>query len=107
MIDPSLYKIRLTPLALRRLTDISDVHDRTLVGDRLHRLKKEPETQGKPLIGKLFGYRSVRTDNHCHRIIYRLEHQTIVVVMVEREQHNGRARTGIHAMLAHAIIKCC
>jgi mRNA interferase RelE/StbE len=93
MTDPSLYKIRLTPLALRRLTDISDVHDRTLVGDRLHRLKKEPDTQGQPLIGKLFGYRSARTANHRHRIVYRLEHQIVVVLMVEREQHNGHART--------------
>ncbi|MGJ3250025.1 MAG: type II toxin-antitoxin system RelE family toxin [Elainellaceae cyanobacterium] len=95
MTDSSRYTIRVTPLALQRLARITDPCDRDAIGDRIRHLNHEPETQGHPLIGKLFGYRSVKAANHCYRIVYRLEHRAVVVLMVEREHHNGAARTPI------------
>lgn len=49
---------------------------------RLEKLKYEPDKQGKALSEELSGYRSVRAVGQRYRIIYRIEEEQVVVVVV-------------------------
>ncbi len=75
-----LYQIRLTPTAKAMLAGIKDRRVREKIGDRIDGLAREPEKQGKPLIGELAGYRSVRAVGERYRIVYRV-HRTEVEVL--------------------------
>ncbi len=67
------YRVSITPTALKTLTAISDRRIREKVSDVIDRLSCEPEKQGKPLLGELAGYRSIRAAGQRYRIIYRIE----------------------------------
>jgi mRNA interferase RelE/StbE len=49
---------------------------------RIEKLKDEPDKQGKALSEELSGYRSIRAVGQRYRIIYRLEQNQVVVVIV-------------------------
>jgi mRNA interferase RelE/StbE len=46
--------------------------------------------RGKPLVGELAGFRSVRAVGQRYRIVYRVEHQEVTVLVVAA----GRRRSG-------------
>ncbi|MEH2253636.1 type II toxin-antitoxin system RelE family toxin [Nostoc sp.] len=76
------YEIELTPLALEMLTSVKDQRHQKFLSDRIDKLKIDPEKQGKPLVDKLKGYRSVRAVGQRYRIIYKVELEKIVVLVV-------------------------
>jgi len=45
-------------------------------------LEQDPEKKGKPLIGELSGFRSLRVAGQRYRIIYRIEKEKIMVSIV-------------------------
>ena len=73
---------------------LSRIMDRRLqeaIRDRIDGLAHDPEKQGKPLLGELKGYRSLRAAGQRYRIIYRIHQEQIQVVVVatgiRREGH--------------------
>lgn len=76
-----MYRIVIQPTAFKLLREISDRRIRQKISDRIDKLKESPEMQGKPLIGELDGYYSVRAVGQRYRIIYTIE-QTQVTVMI-------------------------
>ncbi len=76
-----MYRIVIQPTAFKLLKEISDRRIRQKISDRIDKLKESPEMQGKPLVGELDGYYSVRAVGQRYRIIYAIE-QTQVTVMV-------------------------
>lgn len=52
----SEYTIQFTSLALEMLGAIKDQRERKILGDRIDKLKTEPEKQGKALVDTLAGY---------------------------------------------------
>jgi mRNA interferase RelE/StbE len=64
------------------LQDIADRRIREKIRDTIDRLAEEPEKQGKPLIGELSGYRTLRAAGQRFRIIFRIENRTVVVMVV-------------------------
>jgi mRNA interferase RelE/StbE len=76
------YEIELTPLALEMLTDVKDKRQQQALGKRIDKLKTDPEKQGKPLVDKLKGYRSLRAVGQRYRIIYKVELDKVVVLVV-------------------------
>ncbi len=76
------WQISLTPTAMKLLTEISDRRIREKIGAVIDRLTEEPEKQGKPLLGELSGYRSLRAVGQRYRIIYTLKENEILVVIV-------------------------
>lgn len=56
------YQIELLPLALQLLAEVKDQREQESLRQRIEKLKSDPEKQGKPLVDKLQGYRSVRAD---------------------------------------------
>ncbi|GFE71272.1 type II toxin-antitoxin system RelE/ParE family toxin [Chroococcus sp. FPU101] len=76
------YTIELTPLAIQLLTKIKDQREQKTLVKRVEQLKQEPEKQGKALIVQLMGYRSVRAVGQRYRIVYRVDQEKIVVIVV-------------------------
>lgn len=76
------YGIEVTPAALEMLKGMKD---RRIVGQivqRIDRLRDDPEKQGKPLLGELSGYRSVRAAGQRYRVIYRIQDTSVIVIIV-------------------------
>jgi mRNA interferase RelE/StbE len=84
------FAIAWTETALQLVTAISDRRVRRLIAQRADQLANSPEQQGKPLIGELAGFRSVRALGQRYRIVYRIERQEVVVLIVAV----GRRRSG-------------
>ncbi len=76
-----MYKIRLTERAAQMLRSIG-VHSRAQILSKIEQLKDEPELLGKPLLGPLKEFRSIRAAGQRYRIIYKIEHQEVVVIVV-------------------------
>jgi mRNA interferase RelE/StbE len=76
------YAIELTPVALEMLAGVKDKRQQQALSDRIDKLKTDPEKQGKPLVDKLKGYRSVRAVGQRYRIIYKVELEKVVVLVV-------------------------
>ena len=75
------FAIRWTETALKLVEAIPDRRIRRIISHRADELAKAPEQQGKPLIGELAGFRSVRAVGQRYRIVYRVERREIVVIV--------------------------
>lgn len=76
------YSITLTDLAKEMLKEISDKRIRANIGKRIDKLATDPILLGKPLKGKLAGYRSTRAAAQRYRIIYEVREEQKAVVVV-------------------------
>jgi mRNA interferase RelE/StbE len=76
------WHVRLTLPALRQLAAIKDTRSRESISRRINALEQDPDEQGKPMTGELLGYRSIRAVGQRYRILYRLEAEQVVVVVV-------------------------
>jgi mRNA interferase RelE/StbE len=76
------WMIRLTLPARKQLAAISDKHIRVSISKRINGLENDPEKQGKPLTDELAGYRSIRSVGQRYRIIYKIEAERVMVVVV-------------------------
>lgn len=76
------YRIEITPAALDMLKGIKDRRITRQIAERIDRLQDGPEKQGKPLLGELSGYRSVRAAGQRFRVIFKIEDKTIIVVVI-------------------------
>jgi mRNA interferase RelE/StbE len=57
-----------------------DIQD--TIRKRIRELMTDPEKQGKPLLGPLRGFRSVRAYYQRYRILYRVDRDAVVVMVV-------------------------
>jgi len=67
---------------LEMLTNIKDKRHQKALISRIDKLKIEPEKQGKPLTGQLINYRSLRAVGQRYRIVYQVENDKVVVLVV-------------------------
>ena len=58
---------------MEQLRAIPDRRVQKTIAASIDRLTKEPEKQGKPLLGELLGYRSLRAVGQRYRILYRVD----------------------------------
>jgi mRNA interferase RelE/StbE len=86
------------------LDKISDLRVRRKVRDAIDALASEPELRGKPLVGDLKGYRSVRAVGQRYRIIYRVERLTVTVAVVATGIRKEGSREDIYT-LARRLVK--
>ncbi|OGA59446.1 MAG: plasmid stabilization protein [Betaproteobacteria bacterium RIFCSPLOWO2_12_FULL_65_14] len=64
------------------LAEITDRRIRGKVAESIDALKENPGQIGKPLVGDLAAYRSLRAAGQRYRIIYRIEKLRVVVFVV-------------------------
>ena len=77
----SVHTIKWTETALKHVEAIPDQRLRRLISQRVDQLAESPEQQGKPLVGELAGFRSVRAVGQRYRIVYRVERREVVVIV--------------------------
>jgi mRNA interferase RelE/StbE len=76
------WAVGLAKQARKQLAEIADSRIRKHISKRIDRLEYEPEKQGKPLKDELAGFRSVRAVGQRYRIIYRIEEERVLVLVV-------------------------
>lgn len=76
------YQVVLTPVAWQALRAIADRRIQDQIRTRISSLAQAPEQQGKPLRAELWGFRSLRAAGQRYRIIYRVERQRVLVMVV-------------------------
>jgi len=92
------WSVVLTPTAQSMLAGISDRRIRRLISDRIDGLAEEPEKQGAPLVGELTGYRSIGAAGQRYHVIYRLEDEEVIVVIVAVGIRKEGSRTDIYEL---------
>ena len=90
------WRISITPTAMCMLTGISDRRIREKIVAVIDRLVEEPEKQGKSMLGELAGFRSIRAVGQRYRIIYTLNGDEIVVMVVAVGIRRDKARDDIY-----------
>jgi mRNA interferase RelE/StbE len=76
------WTVSLTQCAQKQLAAIKDRRVQEGLISSLKRLEYEPELQGKPLIDELARYRSIRAVGQRYRIIYKVEDEQVMVLVV-------------------------
>ena len=76
------YRIEITSTAFGTLAAIQDRRVQGKIRERIDDLKHDPEKQGKFLGGELAGIRSVRAVGQRYRILYRIEHSKVLVLIL-------------------------
>jgi mRNA interferase RelE/StbE len=76
------YDIEFTSLAIKLLKKVKDQREQKILCQKIENLKIEPEKQGKALIGQFKGYRSIRAVGQRYRIVYRVDQNRIIVIIV-------------------------
>jgi len=75
------WHIKLTLPALKQLAAIK-TRVRESISRRIDALANDPNLQGKALSDELMGYRSIRAVAQRYRILYKLEKEQVIVVVV-------------------------
>ena len=86
------------PPAMELLRAIPDRRVQKAIAAGIDRLTKEPEKQGKPLLGELSGYRSLRAVGQRYRIIYQVDRGQILVTVVAVGIRKEGERRDIYAL---------
>jgi len=74
--------VEMSKPALKQLADIKESRVREQLFKRIEGLANDPGRQGKALKDDLAGLRSVRAVGQRYRIIYQIEAERVVVVVV-------------------------
>lgn len=76
------WKIKLTRPALKQYAEIKDTRIKEQISKRIQSLEYEPEHKGKLLSDELAGYYSIRAVGQRYRILYKLEAEQVIIVVV-------------------------
>jgi mRNA interferase RelE/StbE len=97
------WQVELTKFALKQLQDIKDNRVRYNLFERIEELAKDPENQGKPLRNELSGLRSVRAIGQRYRIIFRVERERVIVIVVALGIRKEGDRSDIYQIAARLM----
>ena len=102
------YTVRWTQTAVDLLEAVSDKRLRKALFDRAGQLKQTPAQQGKPLLGEFTGFRSIKVQARRYRIVYHVEDDEVVVVVVAVGLRKEGDRRDVYALakklLKHGLI---
>jgi mRNA interferase RelE/StbE len=98
------WRIEITDAAFRMLEGIKDRRVQKSIRDRIDNLEVDPDKQGKAMIGELNGFRSLRAVGQRFRIIYRVEKEKVVVLVVAAGLRKDGDRGDIYA-LAQKLVR--
>jgi mRNA interferase RelE/StbE len=94
------WKVEIAKNALKQLQSITDKRVRNNLFERIEELSNDPEKQGKQLRDELSGLRCVRAIGQRYRIIFRVEHERVVVVVVALGLRKQGDRSDIYQIAA-------
>ena len=93
------FGIEWTETAVEMLGEITDRRIRNEILDRVEKLSDDPEKQGKPLIGPLKGFRSIRVSAQRYRVVYRVERGRLVVHVLGTGIRKDGSKEDIYARM--------
>lgn len=93
-----ICRIFITPTALKMLGEIRDLRIRARIRNIIDGLATDPDKQGKPLLGELAGYRSIRAVGQRYRIIYRIEREKVTVLVVALGIREAGSKVDIYSL---------
>jgi mRNA interferase RelE/StbE len=93
------YRLELTPLAVEMLAAVKDRREQEKLVERIERLKITPEKQGKALVDALAGFRSVRAVGQRYRIVYKVERERVLVLVVGIGRRKEGDKKDIYTLL--------
>lgn len=97
------YEIQFSPLALEMLAEVQDERELGKLRDRINQLKLEPDKQGKVLTDNLAGLRSIRAVGQRYRIVYEIEKETIVVLVIGVGRRKDGDKRDIYRLLGKLL----
>lgn len=92
------WQVFLTPTANALLESIRDRRIRESIRERIDALREDPDKQGSPLIGELAGLRSLRAVGQRYRVIYRLEADKVIVVVLAVGIRREGSRSDVYSL---------
>lgn len=98
------WQITVLPIAEKQLAAIKDTRIRESIAKRIETLHQEPEKQGKPLIGDLAGFRSIRAVGQRYRVLYKIEAKKVIVSIVALGIRKEGDKTDIYE-LARKLVR--
>lgn len=96
------FRVELTLTAHERLGGITDRRVREKIAEKIDGLRRDPEKQGKPLVGELTGFRSVRAVGQRYRIIYRVDRRSVLLIVAVGLRRDG-GRSDIYTLAQKMI----
>lgn len=99
-----MYRIIIQPIAVKLLKELNDRRIRQKISDRIDKLTESPEIQGKPLLGELDGYYSVRAVGQRYRILYTIQQSEVTVIVVGLGIRKDGTKQDVYA-LAKKLLK--
>ena len=98
------YQVLWAAAAKEMLAAIPDRRIQKKIVEKVRGLSAEPEKQGKPLLGQLAGYRSLRAAGQRYRIIFRVENDRVLVLIVALGIRKEADRKDIYS-LARKLVR--
>jgi mRNA interferase RelE/StbE len=84
--------------ALKQLAAIKDTRIKESISRRINALEYDPDKQGKPMTDDLTGYRSIRAVGQRYRILYRVETEQVIVVVVALGIRKEGSKTDVYEL---------
>lgn len=97
------YSVLWSARARFMLAAIPDRRIQKKIFERVRDLSSEPEKQGKPLIGELAGYRSLRAVGQRYRIIFRVEDEKVLVLIVALGLRKAGSKKDVYALAKRLV----
>jgi mRNA interferase RelE/StbE len=97
------FQIEITPTALGLINKVQDRRIRAKIIETIDGLAEDPERKGKPLTAELDGYHSVRAVGQRYRIIYRIDNERGVVLVVATGIRKAGDKKDIYALAKKLI----
>jgi mRNA interferase RelE/StbE len=98
-----IYQLEITPTALGMIDKVQDRRIRAKIIETIDGLAQDPEKKGKPLTAELDGYHSVRAVGQRYRIIYRIDKEKVIVLVVAAGIRSEGDRKDIYALAKKLI----
>lgn len=97
------WRVEIAEDALKHLQAIKDRRVRENLFKRIEQLENDPERQGKPLQEELSGLRSVRAIGQRYRIVYKVEPERVIVIVVAVGIRRHGDRSDIYEIAAKIV----
>jgi len=92
------WSVLITPTAMEMLKRVPDQRLRRQISEAIDGLSDDPDKKGKPLLGELAGYRTMRAAGQKYRVVYKTEQEQVVVVVVALGRRKEGDRKDIYSL---------
>ena len=92
------WRVLITPSALEMLKGITDQRIKRQVFEAIGKLSEDPEKKGKLLMGEMAGFRSLRAAGQKYRVLYKIEKEQVIVVVVAVGRRKEGDRKDIYSL---------